>query len=64
LKKESHDKLQATSTYSTSTAPTYGARPMFAMPQSKTTKFLESVILMLYNFGRNTREEFLLLQLL
>ena len=36
---------------------------MFAMPQSRTNKFLESVILSLYNFGSNTREEFLLLQL-
>lgn len=29
----------------------------------KTTKFLESVILTLYNFGSNQREEYLLLKL-
>eukprot|EP00090_Calanus_glacialis_P015045 TRINITY_DN23918_c0_g1_i1.p1 TRINITY_DN23918_c0_g1~~TRINITY_DN23918_c0_g1_i1.p1 ORF type:complete len:1623 (-),score=602.12 TRINITY_DN23918_c0_g1_i1:147-4463(-) len=65
LKKESHDKLQAYQHlfYLLQTDPTYLARLMFAMPQSKTTKFLESVILTLYNFGGNAREEFLLLQL-
>ena len=45
------------------TEPGYLARLMFAMPQSKTTKFLESVILTLYNFGGAVREEFLLLRL-
>merc|ERR1719427_682838 len=65
LKKESHDKLLAYQHlfYLLQTDPTYLARLMFAMPQSKTTKFLESVILTLYNFGGNAREEFLLLQL-
>ena len=65
LKKESHDKLVAYQHlfYLLQTDPTYLARLMFAMPQSKTTKFLESVILTLYNFGGNAREEFLLLRL-
>ena len=65
LKKESHDKLKAYQSlfYLLQTNPNYLARLMFAMPQSRTNKFLESVILSLYNFGSNTREEFLLLQL-
>ena len=49
--------------YLLQTDPSYLARLMFAMPQCKTNKFLESVILTLYNFGGNAREEFLLLQL-
>ena len=65
LKKESHDKLVAYQHlfHLLQTEPAYLARLMFAMPQSKTTKFLESVILTLYNFGGNVREEFLLLKL-
>ena len=65
LKKESHDKLKAYQNlfYLLQTNPNYLARLMFAMPQSKTNKFLESVILTLYNFGGNAREEYLLLQL-
>jgi len=65
LKKESHDKLVSYQHlfHLLQTEPTYLARLMFAMPQSKTTKFLESVILTLYNFGGNVREEFLLLKL-
>ena len=65
LKKESHDKLVAYQNlfYLLQTNPNYLARLMFAMPQSKTNKFLESVILTLYNFGGNAREEYLLLQL-
>ena len=65
LKKESHDKLKAYQHlfYLLQTNPNYLARLMFAMPQSKTNKFLESVILTLYNFGGNAREEYLLLKL-
>ena len=65
LKKESHDKLKAYQNlfYLLQTNPSYLARLMFAMPHSKTNKFLESVILTLYNFGGNAREEYLLLQL-
>ena len=39
--------------YLLQTDPSYLARLMFAMPQCKTNKFLESVILTLYNFGGN-----------
>ena len=45
------------------TSPVYLAKLVFAMPQTKTTKFMESVIFTLYNFGANQREEFLLLKL-
>ena len=65
LRKESRDKLDAYQHlfYALQTEPAYLARLMFAMPQMKTTKFLESVILTLYNFGANQREEYLLLKL-
>ena len=65
LKKESRDKLDAYQHlfYLLQTEPTYLARLVFVMPQMKTTKFLESVILSLYNFGANQREEFMLLRL-
>lgn len=33
------------------------------MPQQQSTKFIESVILTLYNYASNPREEYLLLQL-
>ena len=33
------------------------------MPQTSSTKFIDSVILSLYNFGANQREEYLLLKL-
>lgn len=33
------------------------------MPQQQSTKFIESVILTLYNYASNPREEFLLLKL-
>ncbi len=41
----------------------YLARLIFEMPQSRTTKFMESVILTLYNYASNHREEYLLLKL-
>jgi hypothetical protein len=33
------------------------------MPQMKTTKFVESVIYSLFNYGSNQREEYLLIRL-
>lgn len=65
MKKESKQKLDAYQHlfYQLQTNPNYLAKLVFAMPQMKTTKFLESVILTLYNFGTNQREEFLLLKL-
>ena len=65
LKKESREKLDAYQHlfYHLQTDPTYLAKLIFAMPQSSSTKFLDSVILTLYNFGANQREEYLLLKL-
>ena len=65
LKKESRDKLDAYQHlfYHLQVDPTYLAKLIFAMPQSSSTKFLDSVILTLYNFGANQREEYLLLKL-
>uniref|UniRef100_A0A452UUD8 IQ motif containing GTPase activating protein 3 n=1 Tax=Ursus maritimus TaxID=29073 RepID=A0A452UUD8_URSMA len=45
------------------TQPTYLARLVFHTPQSKTTRFVESVIFSLYNYASTRREAYLLLQL-
>lgn len=65
LRKESREKLDAYQNlfYLLQTNPSYLAKLVFVMPQLRTTKFLESVILSLYNFGSNQREEYLLLGL-
>ena len=65
LKKESREKLDSYQRlfYLLQTKPVYLAKLVFAMPQTKTTKFMESVIFTLYNFGANQREEYLLLKL-
>ncbi|XP_076391557.1 ras GTPase-activating-like protein IQGAP1 isoform X1 [Megachile rotundata] len=49
--------------YALQTNPTYLSKILFLLPQSKTNKFLQNVILTLYNFGSNIREEYLLLKL-
>jgi len=49
--------------YLLQTNPVYLARLMFALPPSRTTKFMESAILTLYNYAANQREEYLLLKL-
>lgn len=65
LSKESHEKLEAYQNlfYLLQTNPVYLAKLIFAMPQSKFTKFMESVILTLYNYASNPREEYLLVKL-
>ena len=65
LSKEKRDMLEAYQHlfYLLQTNPTYLAKLIFAMPQSRTTKFMESVILTLYNYAANQREEYLLLKL-
>ena len=65
LRKESRERLDAYQHlfHLLQTRPQYLARLVFAMPQVRTNKFLESVILTLYNFGSNRREEYLLLKL-
>ncbi|KFP01273.1 Ras GTPase-activating-like IQGAP3, partial [Calypte anna] len=65
LSKEKRQKLEAYQHlfYLLQTQPVYLARLIFQMPQTKSTKFLESVIFTLYNYGSNPREAYLLLQL-
>ena len=64
MKKESQDRLKAYQKlfYLLQTDPEYIARLMFAVPQPK-TKFLETLIFTLYNYGGNQREEYLLIKL-
>ncbi|XP_043257073.1 ras GTPase-activating-like protein IQGAP1 [Colletes gigas] len=49
--------------YALQTNPSYLSKLLFLLPQSKTNKFLQNVILTLFNFGSNIREEYLLLKL-
>ncbi|KAG7199806.1 hypothetical protein KM043_000468 [Ampulex compressa] len=49
--------------YALQTNPAYLSKLLFLLPQSKTNKFLQNVILTLFNFGSNIREEYLLLKL-
>jgi len=65
LSREKREQLEAYQHlfYLLQTNPTYLARLIFKMPQSKTTKFMESVVLTLYNYASNAREEYLLLKL-
>ncbi|XP_054010124.1 ras GTPase-activating-like protein IQGAP1, partial [Hylaeus anthracinus] len=49
--------------YALQTNPLYLSKLLFLLPQSKTNKFLQNVILTLFNFGSNIREEYLLLKL-
>ena len=65
LSKQSHDRLEAYQHlfYLLQTNPTYLAKLIFEMPQSRTTKFMESAVLTLYNYASNQREEYLLLRL-
>ncbi|XP_033633681.1 ras GTPase-activating-like protein IQGAP1 isoform X4 [Asterias rubens] len=65
MSKEKREMLEAYQHlfYLLQTDPHYLAKLIFAMPQSRTTKFMESVILTLYNYAANQREEFLMLKL-
>uniref|UniRef100_A0A452RDR6 IQ motif containing GTPase activating protein 3 n=1 Tax=Ursus americanus TaxID=9643 RepID=A0A452RDR6_URSAM len=65
LSKEKRQKLEAYQHlfYLLQTQPTYLARLVFHTPQSKTTRFVESVIFSLYNYASTRREAYLLLQL-
>lgn len=65
LSKDCHDRLEAYQYlfYLLQTNPSYLAKLIFEMPQSRTTKFMESVIYSLFNYGSNQREEYLLLKL-
>lgn len=65
LSKVSRERLEAYQHlfYLLQTNPVYLAKLIFEMPQSRTTRFMESVILTIYNYASNQREEFLLLKL-
>jgi len=65
LCKANRDRLQAYQHlfYLLQTSPVYLARLMFALPPSRSTKFMETAILTLYNYAANQREEYLLLKL-
>ena len=45
------------------TNPNYFAKLIFEMPQSKTNRFMENVILTVFNYAQNNREQFLLAKL-
>nr|XP_050869767.1 ras GTPase-activating-like protein IQGAP1 isoform X2 [Vespula vulgaris] len=65
LTKEGRKKLEGYQHlfYALQTNPVYLSKLLFLLPQSKTNKFLQNVILTLFNFGSNIREEYLLLKL-
>lgn len=49
--------------YTLQTNPKYLSKLLFCLPQNRTNQFLQNVILTLYNFGSNARDEYLLLKL-
>ncbi|KAK3914566.1 Ras GTPase-activating-like protein IQGAP1 [Frankliniella fusca] len=49
--------------YTLQTNPSYLAKLLFRLPQSRSVKFLQNVILSLFNFGASQREEYLMLKL-
>ena len=49
--------------YLLQTNPTYFAKLIFEMPQSRTTRFMENVILTVFNYAQNNREQYLLIKL-
>ncbi|XP_023246515.1 ras GTPase-activating-like protein IQGAP1 [Copidosoma floridanum] len=50
--------------YALQTNPAYLSKLLFLLPHSKLNKFLHDMILKLFNYGSNSREEYLLLKLL
>ncbi|KAG7469536.1 hypothetical protein MATL_G00129770 [Megalops atlanticus] len=65
LSKDKREKLEAYQHlfYLLQTKPLYLAQLIFLMPQNKSTRFMESVIFTLFNYGSDCREAYLLLQL-
>ena len=49
--------------YLLQTNPNYFAKLIFEMPQNKTNRFMENVILTVFNYAQNSREQFLLTKL-
>ncbi|KAJ8354659.1 hypothetical protein SKAU_G00222260 [Synaphobranchus kaupii] len=65
LSKDKREKLEAYQHlfYLLQTQPLYLAQLIFLMPQTKSTRFVETVIFTLFNYGSDCREAYLLLQL-
>jgi len=65
LCKSNRERLQAYQHlfYLLQTNSIYLARLIFALPPSRTTVFMESAVLTLFNYASNQREEYLLLRL-
>ena len=65
LRKCSHERLQGYQQlfYLLQTEPSYLATLIFALPSSKTTRFVEGVVFSLFNYGANDRDNFLLINL-
>lgn len=49
--------------YLLQTHPIYFAKLIFEMPQSRTNRFLENVVLTVFNYAQNNREQYLLIKL-
>lgn len=49
--------------YLLQTNPDYFARLIFELPQTKTTKFMDNVVLTVFNYATNAREQYLLVKL-
>ncbi|KAM8869411.1 ras GTPase-activating-like protein IQGAP3 isoform 2-T2 [Spinachia spinachia] len=65
LSKERRGQLEAYQHlfYLLQTQPLYLAQLIFLMPQSRSTSFMEMLVFSLFNYGSDSREAFLLLQL-
>lgn len=65
LSRQSHERLEAYQHlfYELQTNPIHLAKLVFVMQQNRSNKFLESVILTLFNYAANQRDEYLLLRL-
>ncbi|KAG9345332.1 hypothetical protein JZ751_009878 [Albula glossodonta] len=65
LSKDKREKLEAYQHlfYLLQTQPLYLAQLIFLMTQNKSTRFMETVIFTLFNYGSDCREAYLLLQL-
>jgi len=49
--------------YLLQTNPSYFAKLIFEMPQNRTNRFMENVILTVFNYAQNNREQYLLVKL-
>ena len=65
LTKDNRDKLESYQHlfYLLQTEPDYLAKLIYLQPPSKTSRFMESVVLTVFNYAQNSREEYLLLKL-